>query len=54
MTNTIKIPVRPERKFVSEDLKIDSWGKIEPLFEDLLSRSISSTTELEKWMLDRS
>ena len=54
MTNTITIPVRPERKFVSEDLKIDSWGKIEPLFEDLLSRSISSTTELEKWMLDRS
>ena len=54
MTNTITIPVRPERKFVSEDLKIDSWGKIEPLFEDLLSRSISTTTELEKWMLDRS
>jgi len=54
MSNTITIPVRPERKFVSEDLKIDSWGKIEPLFEDLLSRSISTTTELEKWMLDRS
>ncbi|MBT6808784.1 MAG: M3 family oligoendopeptidase [Flavobacteriales bacterium] len=54
MTNTITIPVRPEREFVSEDLKIDSWGKIEPLFEDLLSRSISTTTELEKWMLDRS
>ena len=54
MTNTITIPVRPERKFVSEDLKIDSWGKIEPLFEDLLSRSISTIKELEKWMLDRS
>jgi len=41
MTNTITIPVKPERKFVSEGLKIDSWSKIEPLFEDLLSRSIS-------------
>ena len=54
MNNTIEIPKRPKRKFVSEDLVIDSWGKIQPLFEDLLKREINSVSELEQWMSDRS
>ena len=54
MNNTIEIPKRPKRKFVSEDLVIDSWQKIQPLFEDLLNREINSISELEKWMSDRS
>ena len=54
MNNTITIPTRPTRKFVSENLEIDSWSKIEPLFSDLLFREINSVSELEKWMLDRS
>ena len=36
MNNSINIPTRPTRRFVSEDLIIDSWSKIEPLFESLL------------------
>jgi oligoendopeptidase F len=54
MNNTISIPTRPIRKFVSEDLIIDSWDKIKSLFDNLLEREISSASELEKWMLDQS
>ena len=50
----ITIPTRPERKFVTNDLVIDSWKKIESLFDNLLEREIINTNELEKWMLDRS
>ena len=54
MQTTISIPRRPKRKFVSENLLIDSWGKIKPLFDNLLEREISSVNDLEKWMLDSS
>jgi len=54
MNNTIEIPTKPKRKFVSEDLVIDSWEKIESLFEDLVNREINNTSDLEKWMLNRS
>lgn len=54
MNNIIEIPKRPKRKFVSENLVIDSWEKIESLFEDLLNRNIENILELEKWMSDRS
>ncbi len=54
MNNTITIPTRPARKFVSENLEIDSWSKIEPLFSDLIDREINSVSDLERWMLDRS
>ena len=54
MNNSINIPTRPTRRFVSEDLIIDSWSKIEPLFESLLNREILSAKHLEIWMLDRS
>ena len=54
MNKTISIPTRPIRKFVPEDLIIDSWDKIKSLFDNLVEREISSVKELEKWMLDRS
>ena len=54
MQNTIAIPTRPVRKFVPEYLIIDSWDKIKSLFDNLLEREISSSTELERWMLDQS
>ncbi len=53
-TQQIKIPTRPKRKFVPENLIIDSWKKIESLFDNLVEREISNVAELEKWMLDRS
>ena len=54
MQNTIAIPTRPVRKFVPENLIIDSWDKIKSLFDNLLERKITSATELEQWMLDKS
>ena len=54
MQTTISIPTRPKRKFVSENLLIDSLEKIKSLFDNLLEREISSVNDLEKWMLDRS
>ena len=54
MKENISIPSRPKRKFVPENLNIDSWNKVEPLFENLFKRSINSKNELENWMRDRS
>jgi oligoendopeptidase F len=41
------------RTYIPETLNID-WISLEPIFNDLLSRNISSVSELEKWLLDRS
>ena len=54
MNNNIEIPKRPKRKFVPEDITINSWEKIKCLFDELLNREIRSVSELERWMLDRS
>ena len=54
MSNDIKIPNKPIREFVPKNLIIDSWGKIQPLFDNLLERKINNVNELEKWMSDRS
>ena len=54
MKENISIPSRPKRNFVPENLNIDSWNKVEPLFENLYKRSINSKKELENWMKDRS
>ena len=54
MRNKISIPTRPIRKFVPEDLVINSWNKIKSLFDNLDDREINSVLELEEWMLDQS
>ena len=54
MENTITIPTRPIRKFVPEDLVVNSWDKIKSLFDNLVNRGISNALELEQWMLDQS
>jgi len=43
-----------ERTFIKEDLIIDSWDKIKPYFEDLLSRPIGSLEQFKNWLSDRS
>jgi len=42
-----------KRNFVPQDLKV-VWEELNPLFTDLLERSINSLQELEGWMKDRS
>ena len=51
---TAKIPTRPKRQFIDENLMVDSWEKIEVYFKSLLDREINSVTDLEQWMLNRS
>ena len=46
--------VKAQRKFVSPNLNIDSWGSVEMYFTDLLTRNINSVANLEKWLSDRS
>ena len=53
-SNTAKIPTRPKRQFIDENLMVDSWEKIEVYFKSLLDREINSVTDLEQWMLNRS
>ena len=54
MLKQISIPRPKIRKFVPEDLVIESWETIESLFENLIQRKIKSVSDLEKWMLDQS
>ena len=53
-SNTAKIPTRPKRQFIDENLMVDSWQKIEVYFKSLFDREINSVTDLEQWMLNRS
>lgn len=45
---------KTERKFLSQDFKLDTWENLEPILQSLLQRKISSKTELEQWMSDSS
>ncbi len=49
-----KIITAPVRKFLPQDIKIDSWKTIEKYFIDLKERSISSVADLHNWLLDKS
>ncbi len=43
---------RPERKFLPQELVIDSWDKLAGFFDDLEKRSIETSEEFEAWMSD--
>lgn len=44
----------PTRHFLPQNLKINSWKELEPFYEDLKSRKVSSQNEMEKWVQDMS
>lgn len=48
----LEIPVRKPRRFVAQDLEIDSWDKVKNYFDDLKQRDINSLAELENWLED--
>jgi len=54
MSDLLELPSKKARVFIAEDFKVTEWNEIEPFFNDLLNRKISSKEELEKWFLDRS
>ncbi len=49
----MKIEKSP-RKFVKEGLEISSWEHIKPYFEDLVNREISTGSDFQQWLKDRS
>ena len=51
-TSTLTIPTRAPRRFLPDDLVIDSWEVLAPYFEDLKTRPLESSEALENWMDD--
>lgn len=43
---------KPNRKFLPQDLTINTWADIKSFADDLLSREWSSLGDFEKWLLD--
>lgn len=39
--------------YITRDFQLTTWEALEPYFKELLTRSISSTDELEQWILDK-
>ncbi len=54
MNTILNIPKRPARKFLPEDFKLTDWKALKPFFDDLLGREIPTSSELKKWLHDRS
>jgi oligoendopeptidase F len=51
---TLELPKKSKRHFLSEKFVVDKWENIKPLYEELKSRGINSVDELKKWFVDRS
>lgn len=49
----MKIEKNP-RKFIAEELKINTWEDIKSYFDNLLSRELNTKADFEKWLEDRS
>ena len=49
---TIDIPKRTTRTLLPENFKVSTWEELQPYFEELKTRNISSVNDLEKWMKD--
>lgn len=46
--------VKVQRRFLPEKLKVNTWDVIQPYYQQLLDRPLSSITDLENWLKDRS
>ncbi len=42
------------RQYVPEEVNLGDWNQIEPLFQSLLQREITSLDQFEQWLLDTS
>lgn len=42
----------PKRRFVPQDLDVADWDQVAPLGQQLLDRAITSSDELEEWLLE--
>jgi len=48
----IELPTKKSRRFLPEDLLINSWETVVPFFKNLKERKIESLEDLEKWLLE--
>ena len=48
------IPTRPVRRYLAEEFRVDSWETLQPLFDELLTRELTSVSGLEDWLKDLS
>ena len=42
------------RQFLSEDFTVTTWDELQPFYEDLKARSLSTKEDLERWLRDLS
>lgn len=54
MSTTVALPQRPVRQFLPENFSVSGWDVLQPFFDNLLQRNISSADDLRKWFRDRS
>tara|TARA_R110002049_G_scaffold177901_2_gene345122 strand:+ start:1434 stop:3146 length:1713 start_codon:yes stop_codon:yes gene_type:complete len=47
-------PPKITRSFLPQEFNLTSWDQIEPYFNQLIERKINSTTELKKWLKNKS
>ena len=54
MAASLEIPKRPTRKFIDENFKVSTWEALQPWYDNLLNRAITSADDLHQWLRDRS
>lgn len=42
------------RRFLPADFRVTAWADVQPFYDDLRDRAITSKADLEKWLADRS
>ncbi|AQG81344.1 M3 family oligoendopeptidase [Spirosoma montaniterrae] len=53
-TETLTLPSRPPRRFIGENLNLNGWADVQPLYDELLNRPLNSADDLRQWLIDRS
>lgn len=54
LATNLEIPTKKPRILFPDNLIIDSWEKIQPYFDELKNKEITSLKELNKWLAQRS
>ena len=54
LESNISTPEKLARNFVPQNLNLDEWSSIEPLYKDLSNRVFSEMGDLQKWLRDLS
>ena len=52
--SVVSIPSPRLRMFLPKEFKVTVWSRLKPYYGELLKRPITTSKELEEWLLDRS